>query len=105
MVVHSRWRSIFGHLGLWLVTAAAVAYFAYQAFNGAHGIKADRKFQAEGAALTLVLDRMREERRTLEHRAELLAANALDPDLLEEEARARLGWLNPRDRVLVLPAH
>ncbi len=103
MVVHSRSRSILGHLGLWLVTAAAVAYFGHHAFNGAHGIKANRTFEAESAALTLVLDRMRLERRSLEHRAELLGSKALDPDLLEEEARGRLGWLNPRDRVLLLP--
>jgi cell division protein FtsB len=103
MVVHPRWRAAFGHLALWLVAAGAVAYFAHNAFIGSRGVYAMRGYEAEQETLTRELESLQAERRVLEHRAELLSAQTLDPDLLEEEARARLGWLNPRDRVLVLP--
>jgi cell division protein FtsB len=45
---------------------------------------------------------LKAERATWEHRVELLRPNAVDPDLLEERARARLDYMHPRDLTLML---
>lgn len=104
MVTHLRWRSVLAHLGLWLVTAAAIAYFAHHAMTGPHGLAARRVFEQEIAQLKTQLADMKAERRGLEHRLDLLGDDSLDPDLLQEETRSRLGWVGPRDRILILPA-
>ena len=44
---------------------------------------------------------MRGERLALEHRVQLLRPESVDPDLLEEQARARLGLSEP-DEVVIL---
>jgi cell division protein FtsB len=103
MVTNSRWRSVFSHLGLWLVAAAAIAYFSHHAMTGPHGLTARRAFEQETTDLKARLADMVAERKSLEHRLDLLGDDTLDPDLLEEETRSRLGWLGPRDRVLILP--
>ena len=42
------------------------------------------------------------ERKVWEHRVSLLHADRLDPDLLDERARAMLNYAHPRDLVLTL---
>ena len=48
------------------------------------------------------LERVTAERKQWEHRVSLLRADKLDPDLLDERARAMLNYVHPRD--LILPA-
>jgi cell division protein FtsB len=103
MVLYQRWFSLLGNLVVWLLISAAIAYFVHHGMTGAHGLTARRGFEAEVASLRQVLSGLKADRKALDHRLELLSSATLDPDLLEEEARSRLGWLGPRDRVLVLP--
>ena len=48
------------------------------------------------------LERVTAERKKWEHRVSLLRADRLDPDLLDERARAMLNYAHPRDLVLTL---
>jgi cell division protein FtsB len=100
MIVRTKWRMVAAQLTLWIVAAAAVSYFGQQAYAGAHGLVASRSTEAEIEQLEARLTAVKAERASLEHRIDLLSTERLDPDLLDEQARSDLGWLNPSDRVL-----
>lgn len=100
MIIRTRWRSAVAQLTLWLVAAGAVLYFGQQAYVGAHGLVASREFEAEIETLTAQLNELKATRASFEHRIDLLRSERLDPDLLDEQARADLGWLHPNDRVV-----
>jgi cell division protein FtsB len=100
MIVRTKWRMAAAQVTLWLVAAGAVAYFGQQAYVGDHGLVASRTMEAEIAQLEARLAAIKTERAGIEHRIDLLSAERLDPDLLDEQARSDLGWLSPADRVL-----
>ena len=50
------------------------------------------------------LNRLSNERQELEHRVRLLRSESLDPDLLEERARAVLNYGLKEDRILFVDA-
>ena len=87
--------------GFPVVVAALVLYFGYFAVNGNHGLLAWLRLQQEIEVKQAELDRVQAERTTLEHRVRLLRPESVDPDLLEEQARARLGLAEP-DEVVIL---
>ncbi|MFM8939666.1 MAG: FtsB family cell division protein [Phenylobacterium sp.] len=77
-----------------------IVYFGYHAFTGDRGLlstgerdQALLERQAELAALT-------RERVELETRARLLKDESVSADLLDERARALLGFADPRDYVI-----
>jgi cell division protein FtsB len=102
MVSRTRIRSILGTLGLYVGAALAIGYFWAHAHSGEHGLKAKQDLVAQAADLTRELEEVRAEHAAWEHRVELLRPNAVDPDLLEERARARLDYMHPRDLTLML---
>lgn len=83
------------------MVTALVLYFGYFAINGNHGLLAWLRLQHEIEATQVDLDRLQAERMPLEHRVRLLRPESVDPDLLEEQARARLGLAEP-DEVVIL---
>lgn len=88
-------------LGFPLVVMALVLYFGYFAVYGNHGLVNWIRLNHEIELKQSDLDRVREERMALEHRVRLLRPESVDPDLLEEQARARLGLSEP-DEVVIL---
>lgn len=74
-----------------------IAYFGVHAYGGAHGLKAKQDLAQQLTELRRELSELREERQRWEHRVSLLSADSLDPDLLDERARAKLDYLHPRD--------
>jgi cell division protein FtsB len=88
-------------LGFTLVVMALVLYFGYFAIYGKHGLVNLIRLQEEIALQQGELDRVRTERAALEHRVRLLRPESVDPDLLEEQARAKLGLTEP-DEVVIL---
>jgi cell division protein FtsB len=84
-----------------LVVVALVLYFGYFALYGNHGLVNWIRLQNEIDAKQSELDQVRTERTALEHRVRLLRPESVDPDLLEEQARARLGLSEP-DEVVIL---
>jgi len=83
--------------------AAIVGYFAYHAIQGDRGLIALSRLQGEIQQAEAVLATTRGERERLEHRASLLRPDNLDPDMLDERARAMLNFASPDDIVIPLP--
>src|SRR5690242_9999674 len=84
-----------------MATLALAAYFGYYLLYGNHGVVSLLRVQHEIEVKQAELDRIRTQRLSLEHRVSLLRPESVDPDMLEEQARARLG-LTDRDEVVIL---
>ena len=102
MVIRTRIRSALGALGLYVGAALLIAYFWAHAHSGEHGLKAKQDLVQQEADLTRDLALVKAEREAWEHRVALLRPNAVDPDLLEERARAQLQHTHARDLTLML---
>jgi cell division protein FtsB len=51
------------------------------------------------------LDQLKAERALWERRVALLRSDNIDPDMLDERARAILGYVDPRDLTLFIREH
>jgi cell division protein FtsB len=102
MVTRTRIRSVLSALALYVGAALIIGYFWAHAHSGDHGLKAKQDLVEQAADLARELDQLKAERVAWEHRVALLRPNAVDPDLLEERARAQLDYTHPRDLTLML---
>ncbi len=102
MVKHRRRRTILTALGLYTFAALYIGYFAVNAFTGAHGLRAQKDLDQSLARMQGELTHLKGEHVLWERRVSLLRADKLDPDMLEERARALLGLTDPRDMTLLL---
>src|SRR5277367_2392263 len=102
MVTRKRLRSILTALGLYVIAALLIGYFGVNAFSGNRGLKAKQDIDQQMAALTADLDRLKLERAQWERRVGLLKSSRLDPDMLDERARALLDSVGPHDLTLML---
>ena len=103
MVSHRRRRAILTALGLYVFAAAFIGYFAVNAFTGNHGLRAQagpRPAIGDHAAPNLTT--IKAERAVWERRVALLRSDKIDPDMLDERARALIGYADPRDLTLLL---
>jgi cell division protein FtsB len=100
MVTRKRLRSFLTALGLYTLAALAIGYFGVNAYTGNHGLRAQKDLDQELAELSGELARLKAERAQWERRVALLRADSLDPDMLDERARALLNYADPRDLVL-----
>jgi cell division protein FtsB len=82
---------------------AIVGYFAYHAIQGDRGLIALSHLQNEIQQAEAVLAQVRGERTDLEQRASLLKRDHLDPDMLDERARAVLNYSHPDDVIILVP--
>jgi len=105
MVSRSRLRAVISAIGLYIGATLIIGYFWAHAHSGDHGLRAKQNLVEQAADLTRELAQLKEEHAAWEHRVALLRANAVDPDLLEERARAQLDYMHPRDLTLVLAPH
>jgi cell division protein FtsB len=101
-MVTRKWRSILTALGLYVAAALLVGYFGVNAYTGNHGLKAKQDLDQQIAELTDELGRLRRERTQWERRVVLLKSDSLDPDMLDERARALLHYAHPRDLTIML---
>lgn len=104
MVTRKRLRSILTGLGLYLAAALFIGYFGVNAYTGDRGLKAKQDLDAQIAQLRTDLARLKQERAVWERRIALLQSNRLDPDMLDERARALLSYAHPHDVVMRFPA-
>src|SRR4026208_2535333 len=102
MVTRTRLRAVLSALGLYTVAGLIIGYFGLSAYTGAHGLKAKQDLAQQQGNLMRELERVTAERKQWEHRVSLLRADRLDPDLLDERARAMLNYAHPRDLVFKL---
>ena len=80
-----------------------VIYFSYHLVEGDRGLFAWSRLNDQIQAADAQLAQSEAERTTLEKRVSLLRPNHLDPDLLDERARAVLNQVGPDERVIFPP--
>jgi cell division protein FtsB len=102
MVTRKRLRSILTALGLYVLAALLIGYFGINAFSGNHGLKAKQDLDQQIASLSSELAQVQLERKRWERRIALLKSRGLDPDMLDERARALLDYAHPNDLTLML---
>ena len=102
MVTHRRRRSILAGLALYTLAALFIGYFGVNAFSGNHGLRAQQDLEQQLAEMKGELSRLKAERAMWDHRVSLLRSDRIDPDMLDERARALLGYVDPRDVTLLL---
>jgi cell division protein FtsB len=101
MVIRPRLRSIFSALCLYTIAALLIGYFGINAYNGNRGLKARQDLDVQIAELSAELDKTKSERLIWQRRVSLLKSDSIDPDMLDERARALLNFVDSRDLVLL----
>jgi cell division protein FtsB len=101
MVSNRRRHAILTALGLYTFAALFIGYFAVNAFTGNHGLHAQADLDQQMATLQGELKHLKAERALWERRVALLRTDRIDPDMLDERARALLGYADPRDLTLL----
>ena len=102
MVTRRRLRSVLTALGLYLGAAALIGYFGINAYTGNHGLHARQRLDRQIAELIQEREALKAERTLWERRVGLLSSHSLDPDMLDERARALLDYVDGRDLTLRL---
>ena len=97
MVIRSRLRAILFPVLLYSVAGTVSAYFIWTANNGDRGLRTKIEYKREIAALRVQLDGLKAERDRWAHRVIMMRSEAVDRDLAEEQARAKLDYVDPRD--------
>jgi cell division protein FtsB len=101
MVTRKRLRSFLTALGLYVLAALLIGYFGVNAYSGDRGLKAKEDIDRQIAALSTDLDHLKLEHAQWERRVALLRSSKLDPDMLDERARALLDYVAPNDLTLM----
>jgi cell division protein FtsB len=101
MVTRRRLRTALTAIGLYIGAALLIGYFGINAYTGAHGLKAKQDLSQQMDELSKELAKLKLERASWAHRVSLLRADRLDPDMLDERARAMLDYVHPNDLVLM----
>ena len=101
MVTRRRLRAFFGALALYVAAALVIGYFGANAYSGKYGLDARANLEQQIAALTAELQDAKAERERWERRIALLKSDGLDPDMLDERARAILNLAHPDDLVML----
>jgi len=103
MVSHRRRHAILTALALYLFAGLFIGYFAVNAFTGNHGLRAQQNLDQQLSVMQGELRQLKDERALWQHRVALLRPDRIDPDMLDERARALIGYADPHDLTLLLP--
>ncbi|RAI41083.1 FtsB family cell division protein [Rhodoplanes roseus] len=102
MVSRPRLRSVVTALCVYVLASLMIGYFGVNAYTGNRGINARKDLDAQIAELTAELAEAKAEREVWQRRVSLLKSEKLDPDLLDERARALLNYVDRRDLVMIV---
>jgi len=102
MVSHPRLRSALTTLCLYALAALLIGYFGVNAYTGNHGLKARQDLDQQIAEITAELTQIKAEREQWQRRVALLKPDRIDPDMLDERARALLNYVDPRDVTVLI---
>jgi cell division protein FtsB len=100
--VIGRWPRLERRHWLALCGYGLALYFGYHALSGSRGLLAWQELSRDLHAAQEELDGARAERLELERKVARLRPDALDPDLIDELARRRLGLVGPLDVIILL---
>lgn len=103
MVVKKRFRSTFFLAAFYALAGTATYYFLSEAQNGNRGSETNKVLQAQIDRLSADLAALQAEKAVYDHRNSLLSITSLDPDLLDERARAVLNRVHAHDVVILDP--
>jgi cell division protein FtsB len=104
MVTRKRLRRILSALCLYVLAALLIGYFGVNAFSGNRGLKAQQDIDKQTAAFSADLGRLKLEHAQWDRRIALLKSADLDPDMLDERARALLDYADPNDLTMMFDA-
>jgi len=102
MVTRKPLRSLLTAIGLFLGAALLIGYFWVNAYTGPNGLRARQDIDRLIAQLNEELAALKMERGRWERRVSLLKSDSLDPDMLDERARALLDYVDPNDLTLLV---
>jgi cell division protein FtsB len=100
MVTRRRVRTVLNALALYTIAALVIGYFGVNAYTGNHGLRARQELDQQISELEADLAAAKAERVNWERRVSLLKPESIDPDMLDERARALLNYADPRDVTL-----
>ena len=84
-----------------LLACAAGGYLGYNLQTGEHGLKARADLEGRKEVLAGELAGLKEVRNRLDRDVALLRPESLDPDMLDERARAILNLAHPDDLIIM----
>src|ERR1700704_5020447 len=102
MVTRRRLRSFLNALALYTIAALLIGYFGINAYTGNHGLRAKLDLDQQIAQLSNEIAALKAERVNWERSVSLLQPESIDPDMLDERARALLNYVDPRELTLQL---
>ena len=97
MVTRRKLRTFLNTLGLYFGCALVIGYFGVNAYTGNHGLRAKHDLDRQFGSLSEELGQLKDQRAELQHRVRLLKSDSIDPDTLDERARAVLNYLDPHE--------
>jgi cell division protein FtsB len=100
MVVRTRARAILFPIAFYAVLGVASGYLVWGASNGERGLKAKAEYSSVMRDLSAELAKLQTERASWDRRVALMRSEAVDRDLLDEEARAVLDRVGKNDLVV-----
>ena len=93
-------RPSFGSVLFFSAAFALASYFTFAAVQGNHGLFQRIETEAEIAELRKTRDRLAAELAVMENRTRRMSDGFLDLDLLDQQARAVLGYLRPDELMI-----
>ncbi len=100
MVIRRRLRSVLFPLALYAVSASVSSYFIWHAVNGNRGLRAKAEYRQVVVSLQAQHAELKADRLAFERRINMLRAESVERDILEEEARVQLGRVHRNDVVV-----
>ena len=100
MVVRTRLRRFTYPVILYLVSGGIGGYFVWHAINGDRGLRVSDEYQKSITMLKAELATTKADKLAWQNRIALMSGEAIDRDLLAEEARTLLGRVDKADLVV-----
>jgi len=100
MVVRRRLRAILLPIAFYAVSGSASGFFVWQASIGDRGLNAKAEFETQMAQMAQQLEALQSEKNAWVRRVGLMRSDAVDADLLDEEARAMLDRVGKNDLLI-----
>lgn len=84
-----------------VIGACIVGYFVYHAVQGDRGMIAMLQLQNQVREAQQFLSQVRKDRVELERRVQLMQPDGVDPDMLDEQSRAKLNYAKPNEIIIL----
>ena len=78
-----------------------LGFFAWHGFEGPRGYRFNEGLKNQSTKLAADLSAIKEQRTNIEHRVTLLRPESVDPDMLDEMARATLDVARPNELIVL----